>query len=206
MTGNPAAYPVTVMFRQDLGINRLWGIPLIGLMVRVIFAIPLFIVLAILGIAAYVAILLLWIPVLLTGHQAGLVYTILGGYLRFSIRLLAYIYLLEGRYPPFTFGEAPDADVFVHFEEGQPINRLWGIPILGYVVRYIVLIPHLIVLAVLGIAAVICLYLSWIPVLLMGRQAGLVYALVGGWLRYIVRVGAYLFLLTDRYPPFSLSN
>ena len=206
MTAMPAAYPVTVSFREGVSIGRLWGIPVLGLMVRAIVAIPLFIVLLIFGIAFDVALLLLWIPVLLTGRQAGLVYAIVGGYLRFSTRSLAYLYLLAGQYPPFTAGEVPGEEVAVHIEEGQSINRLWGIPILGFMIRWIILIPHLIVVAIISIAAGILLYFAWIPVLLMGRQSHLVYALVGGWLRYYVRISAYLLLLTDRYPPFSLSN
>jgi hypothetical protein len=206
MPASEGAYPVTVTFREDSSIGRLWGIPLIGIIVRVILAIPVFLVLFLVGIVAYVAILLLWIPVLLTGRQAGLVYTVVGGYLRCSTRVLAYVYLLAGQYPPLGVSEVAGEDVAVHVEEGQSINRLWGIPILGYFVRWIVLIPHFIVLWVLTIVAAFLLYVTWIPVLLTGRQAGLVYTLVGGWMRYYVRVIAYMLLLTDRYPPFGLGN
>ena len=50
----------------------------------------------------------------------------------------------------------PNTDMYpvdVRFREDAPINRLWGIPVLGYIVRWCVLIPHFIVLFFLGIAA-----------------------------------------------------
>ena len=42
--------------------------------------------------------------------------------------------------------------------------------------------------------------------LLLGRQSQLVYSVVGGWLRWSLRVTTYLWLLHDKYPPFSLGN
>lgn len=207
MTAAADAYPVDVTFREDAAIGRLWGIPLIGFIVRAFVAIPLWLVVVIMGIATYVAAFLLWIPVLLYGRQAGLVYAVVGGYLRCVIRLQAYVFLLAGKYPPLApAAPQPDEDAAVRIDEGQLINRLWGIPLLGLIVRSIILIPHFIVLWVLSIVAAIFLSFTWIPVLVLGRQAELVYTVVGGWMRWYLRVGAYLLLLSDRYPPFRLGH
>ena len=78
--------------------------------------------------------------------------------------------------------------------------------ILGFTIRAIILIPHFIVLWLIGIAAFVLIAFSWLPVLLLGRQSQLVYSVVGGWMRYGLRVTTYLMLLHDRYPPFSLGN
>jgi hypothetical protein len=75
-------YPVHVTFVADTGQNRLWGIPIVGAVVRSILVIPHVIILVVVLIAVYVALLLNWVPVLVNGRQAGWVYTILGGYLR----------------------------------------------------------------------------------------------------------------------------
>ena len=66
-------------------------------------------------------------------------------------------------------------------------------------------IPHYIVLAFLGIAAVVCIVIAWFAILFTGRYPRGLFDFVLGVGRWSVRVSAYAFLLaTDRYPPFSL--
>ena len=48
------------------------------------------------------------------------------------------------------------------------------------------------------------LLFAWVPVLVSGRQADLFYSLIGGFVRWQTRVGAYLLLLSGTYPPFRL--
>jgi len=57
-----------------------------------------------------------------------------------------------------------------------------------------------------GIVAAIVACFSWLPVLVVGRQAGLVIDLLGGYWCWSTRVSAYVVQLTDRYPPFRLSS
>ena len=86
------------------------------------------------------------------------------------------------------------------------INRLWGIPLIGVLIRGILLIPHFIVLWLLGFLVGILYLFMWVPVLILGRQADLMYTIVGGTTRWGFRVLAYLLLMVDRYPPFSLGE
>jgi hypothetical protein len=197
-------YPVKVTYAEDEGQNRLWGIPLLGLIVRTILCIPQAIVLAILVLVLYVIVLLNWIPILFNGRQAGWIYSIAGGLFRLSLRVSAYILLITGRYPPFGLGGEHTVDVTLGESEAQ--NRLWGIPIVGVMIRAILLIPHLIVLTLLGIVVGILALFTWVPVLLTGRTADWVVRWVGGFYRWSFRVYAYAFLLTGRYPPFSLDD
>ena len=145
-----------------------------------------------------------WIPVLFLGRQASWAYALLGGFLRWSIRVQTWGQLLSGTYPPFTGAEADGQHVRVRIDEEQRINRFWGIPLIGFLVRYIILIPHFVILAILGLVVWFLLWFAWIPVLINGRQADLIYSLVGGFVRWQARVGAYLMLLSGPYPPFRL--
>ena len=74
-------------------------------------------------------------------------------------------------------------------------------------VKWLLAIPHYIVLAMLIILAIVAAILSWFAILLTGRYPkGLFYFVVGVY-RWFLRVNAYAFLLvTDRYPPFSLAR
>ena len=203
---DPDGFPVRVMYDETQGIGRLWGLPGIGVAVRALLLIPHFIVLWLLAIAVGFVMLVSWIPVLINGRQAGFVYSILGGFQRWILRVTSYLYLLTSGYPPFSLSGEDDYRVRVEIDRDQPINRFWGIPILGLLIRWIILLPHYVVLWIIGIAAMVLILFSWVPVLILGRQSQLVYSVLGGWLRWSLRVSTYLMLLHDRYPPFSLGN
>ncbi|MFV2062414.1 MAG: DUF4389 domain-containing protein [Chloroflexota bacterium] len=201
----PDAYPVNVSFDRAATINRLWGIPFIGAFLRWVLLIPHFFVLVLVSLVAALLLLFSWIPVLILGRFPGWGYRWVGGLMGWSTRIWAYQQLLTPAYPPFSLS-AEDYPVNVRFDEGVRINRLWGIPILGWVVRGILLIPHYIVLSLIAVLVGILLIFTWVPVLILGRQADLIYTVVGGFMRWGFRVIAYQLLMVDRYPPFSLGE
>jgi hypothetical protein len=172
--------------------------------VRWLCVIPHVIVLFFVAILVAIAMLLTWIPVLFMGRQAGWVYGLVGGFMRWCIRVETWVFLLSGTYPPFTGAEADGQHVRVRIDRDQPINRFWGIPIIGLAIRILILIPHFFVLWILGLITWLLLWFAWIPVLINGRQADLIYSLVGGYIRWQTRVSAYLLLLSGPYPPFRL--
>lgn len=197
-------YPVRVGFTPDAGQGRLWGIPVLGSMIRLILVIPQAILLVILGLAVCVAMLVSWIPVLLTGRMAGWGYGLLGGYLRLSVRVSAYVLLVTGAYPP--FGPGGEHAVGITFDETEEQNRLWGLPLIGVAVRAILLIPHLIAIWLLGFLIGFLMAFTWVPVLFGGRTSDWVIEWLGGYYRWITRVCAYAMLLTGTYPPLSLRD
>jgi len=72
--------------------------------------------------------------------------------------------------------------------------------------RIILAIPQFIVLYFLFIAAFFVLVIGWFGALFMGRLPEWVHSFVSGVVRWTTRVYAYMYLLTDRYPPFSLDD
>ena len=91
--------------------------------------------------------------------------------------------------------------------KGRPlaVNRFWAIPIVGILVKAIILIPHFIVLYVLGIVVAICQLVIWIPVLFTGEYPQWAFQLVSGYTLWSIRVYSYLLGLIDAYPPFSFT-
>jgi hypothetical protein len=203
----PAAdeYPVKLDVTVGGELNRLWGIPYFGMLVRIILAIPHLLVLLVLGIGLYVVMLLGWIPILISGRVPAIQANWVKEAVHRMTRVLAYAYFLfPGGYPPLEPG-APNPLTLTINLEGRSMSRLWGIPIVGLMVRYIALIPHLIVLGVLFLVGFLALIILWIPILINGRYPGWAMTLYTGLLRYAARVEAYLLLLPIPYPPFSLS-
>ncbi len=117
---------------------------------------------------------------------------------RFQGRVLAYVALLTDRYPS-TVDEQT-----VHLEIDYPdakhdLNR-W-LPL----VKWLLALPHVIALALVGIAVILAIVTAWFAILLTGRYPPALFDFVVGACRWALRVQAYAFLLvTDRYPPFSL--
>jgi hypothetical protein len=117
---------------------------------------------------------------------------------KFGARVGAYIGLLTDVYP------STDEDQSVHIEIPYPdvakdLNR-W-LPL----VKWLLAIPHYIVLAWLAFAAIVCVVIAWFAILFTGRYPRGLFDFVVGVGRWGLRVTAYAFLLTtDRYPLFSL--
>jgi hypothetical protein len=70
--------------------------------------------------------------------------------------------------------------------------------------RLVLSIPHLIIIWALGLAWGLTTVVAWFAILLTGRYPAALYDFAVGVLRWTTRVEAYLLLLDDDYPPFSL--
>ena len=83
----------------------------------------------------------------------------------------------------------------------EPLSRwLW-------LVKWLLAIPHYIVLLFLYIGAVLAVIAAWFAILVTGRYPRSLFDFIEGVMRWHNRVAAYAFLLiTDRYPPFSLQS
>jgi hypothetical protein len=200
----PPIYPMITTFDESVTMSRLWGIPILGVVVRGILLIPHFIVLTFYAIVVALLQLVIWIPVLVNGRYPAWGYAIVGGFIRWVTRVQAYAILAASAYPPLSTGGRHDVDV--RWDESQAIARWAGIPLLGVWIRSILLIPHFIILYFLGIAVWALGFVTWIPVLMTGRYADWAYRIVGGYVRWQNRTLCYAFLMTGPYPPFSLDD
>jgi hypothetical protein len=118
---------------------------------------------------------------------------------RFSMRVSVYFALLRDEYP------STDEEQAVHVGMVYPdanTQLMRGMPL----VKWFLAIPHWIVLFFLGIASWICVIIAWFAILFTGRYPRSLFDFVTGVYRWSFRVQAYaLLLITDKYPPFSLS-
>ena len=118
---------------------------------------------------------------------------------RFGARVCAYLVLLTDRYP----STVDEQSVHLHIaypDAERDLNR-W-LPL----VKWLLAIPHYVVLFVLSVAAFFAVVIAWFAILFTGRYPRGLFDFVVGVGRWWLRVQAYAFLLvTDRYPPFSLS-
>jgi len=117
---------------------------------------------------------------------------------RFTTRVGSYLLLLTDRYPSTVDEQAIHLDI-TYPDAKKDLNR-W-LPL----VKWLLAIPHYIVLLFLFIGLMFAVIVAWFAILFTGRYPQSFFNYVVGVLRWSVRVNAYAFLLTtDQYPPFSL--
>ena len=118
---------------------------------------------------------------------------------RFSNRVGVYLALMDDQYP----STDEQQSVSLHFPHPDPKTELnrW-LPI----VKWILAIPHYIVLLFLFLAAFVCVIIAWFAILFTGRYPRGLFDFLVGVGRWGNRVNGYAFaLVTDQYPPFSLN-
>lgn len=117
---------------------------------------------------------------------------------RFSFRVGSYVLLLRDEYPSTEDEQAVHLDV--DYPDAKQLNR-W-LPL----VKWLLAIPHYILLIILAIGVLFAVLIAWIAILVTGQYPRPLFDYVVGVGRWGLRVWAYAFLLvTDSYPPFSLS-
>jgi len=119
---------------------------------------------------------------------------------KFWLRIAAYGLLMRDEYPSTDDDQSIQVDI-PYPDVKKDLNR-W-MPLF----KWILVIPHLIVLLLIFIAVVVCSVFAWFAILLTGQYPKRIFDFVEGFLRWSLRVNAYVFLLTtDEYPPFRLGE
>jgi len=118
---------------------------------------------------------------------------------RLSNRVCVYLALMDDRYPSTTDRQSVHLD-YAYPDATRDLNR-W-LPL----VKWFLAIPHYLVLVVLDVVAVIGVIVAWVAILFTGRYPRRIFEFVAGVIRWNNRVIGYACtLVTDKYPPFSLS-
>jgi hypothetical protein len=149
-----------------------------------------------LGAAAYAMAIVSWFTLLIMGVQFRGIRDFSMYYLRWRTRALAYMALFVDPYPP--FGDEPYPATIEVRDPAQPRDSA------TIAVRLLLVLPHLVVLCVLLLAWLITTVIAWFAILFTRSYPPSLYRFGIGVMRWGLRVEAYLLLLVDDYPPFTL--
>ena len=208
-------YPVTLTVEYPERLSRLTTF------FRFFMLIPQMFIFFFVCIAAWVIMFLSWWAILFTARYPEVFLNFITWWLRWAARLTAYFFLLTDKYPPFSGREETGYPIIFGVEPPGELSRLttffrfpviampmfiWGEglkwqwqPSAGMPM----LIPHLVVLYFISIAAYFILFLAWWAILFTGRYPRAFFDFITWWFRWYTRMGAYAYLVTDKYPPFS---
>jgi hypothetical protein len=175
-------------------------------LVNWLLAIPHFVILYGLRILSQVVGIISWFAIVFTGSLPEGLANIQMMYMRYEMRTYTFVLFMRETYPPFAFGTTAydggeDSQVRVDFGP-----RLTERNRLTVAFRIILVIPHLVVLAVLGFAATVVTFIALFAVLFTGRWPDGMRSFVLNVYRWYLRVSTYFLLLTDEYPPFAFAE
>jgi hypothetical protein len=148
------------------------------------------------AVAAFLAIVS-WFTILFTGRHIAGIRQFTAFYLRWRVRAIAYLTLLEDAYPP--FGDAPYPASLEIADPAGPRDRL------TVALRLLMVVPHVLVLIFVLLAWFVTTVIAWFAILFTGAYPQGLYDFGVGALRWVLRVQAYFLLMVDDYPPFSLT-
>jgi hypothetical protein len=148
-----------------------------------------------LGAVAYFLAIISWFTIVFAGAHIIGIRQFTTFFLRWRVRALAYLMLLEDVYPP--FGDQPYPAAAEVVDPAGPRDRVS----VGF--RLILAIPHIVVLFFVMIAWFVTTVVAWFMILLTGEYPQGLYQFGVGSLRWLIRVQAYLLLIVDDYPPFA---
>lgn len=201
----PEAYPVRLTVQRPDAQSRLTNFPLfIGTFIRFILAIPHLAILYFFQILADVVYLIATVAILFSGRYPEGLLRLHVGYLRWGANVYGYLGHLYDAYPPFSTSPQ-EYPLQLEVDSPPSSSRLLNFPILGLIIKFVLTIPHLIVLAFLMLIVYIVIFIAQFAILFSGSFPAGMHSFVVGVSRWYVRVYAYQYAVTDRYPPFSLS-
>jgi Domain of unknown function (DUF4389) len=151
-----------------------------------------------LGAVVFFLAVISWFTILFSGSHIVGIRQFTHFYMRWRVRALSYLMLLEDPYPPFGDALYPASISIV--DPTGPRDRL------TVAVRILLGIPHFIVLFFLIFAWWLTTLVAWFAILLTGEYPARLHTFGTGVLRWFMRVEAYMLLLVDDYPPFQLGD
>ncbi|MDI6857721.1 MAG: DUF4389 domain-containing protein [Dehalococcoidia bacterium] len=165
--------------------------------VKWLLVLPHWIIVGLLGFVAEVMTVIAWFAILFTGRYPKGLFDFVVGVYRWSYNASVYPFLMRDEYPPFSMstGQYP---LTYEVEYPERLSR-WLI-----FVKWLLVLPHLIVLSILSIVYLFTVFVAWFAILFTGRYPRGLFDFAVGYLRWSARVNAYFILLRDEYPPFSL--
>lgn len=191
-------------------------------LVKWILAVPHYIVLAVLSVAAVVVTIAAGVAILVTGRYPRSWFSFVVGALRWHWRVGFYAYAALGtdRYPPFALGRA---DYPADLEVVYPDRLSRGLVLVKW---WLLVLPHLLIVGIItGGGAVLVgasagedsvnggfsllgllVLMAAVGLLFTGRYPQGLFALNIGLNRWVYRVATYVMLLRDEYPPFRLDQ
>ncbi|HEV2339938.1 MAG TPA: hypothetical protein VGT05_04240 [Patescibacteria group bacterium] len=183
--------------------SRLYAVPLFGIVAKIILLIPVFIELAFLNITSFFVMIVGSFYILFAKEYWRWEYDFFLKLMTFTAKISFYFAGLTDEYPGFSLKRANYFSLEIPYP--KELNRMFAIPIAGFVVRFLLLIPFSIYRTIIQNGANLAVFVSWIPVLFSTYYPETTYEIFRDSLRLSLASTSYYAGLSDHYPSFSIS-
>jgi hypothetical protein len=197
-------FPLDLTIRHPEHQRILTNIPIVGTAVRYVLVYPSSLIVGILAYASFLSYVAATFAILFTGRYPHGLFKLIVGNMRWYLNIQGYLLHLFDDYPPLDLDQR--SDWWVQFAIGYPEHpsRLLNLPLLGLLIKAILLIPHLLAIIVLNALALVVSLIATVAIVFSGKYPLGLHRFVTGILRWEYRVIAYWAGVSDIYPPFSL--
>jgi hypothetical protein len=168
---------------------------------RIILAIPWIIVAYVYEIAAFFTQIVAWVALVITGRYPEGLYKLNAGFVRFRIRVFAWIYLQTDEWPPFGIGDDPNYPIRIEFGPREAKQSR-----LKVFFRIILALPMLILVYVVGYVHLFLAVTAWLTIVFRGYLPEGVNNAMTFCNGFYARLYGYVAFLTDSYPPVGLEK
>ena len=200
-------YPVDVTVEYGDG-QRSKGLAVLGIFfpLKVLLAIPHFVILGFLSIGVFFATWFGYFGIAFNGALSPGIARFVHNYLGWTLRITAWVASWRDEYPAFAL-EQPDYQAHVVITEPNLLRKK-GLAVAGIIffLKAALLIPHIIILELLGIAAAVAGWVAYWIIAFTGVYPDGIFKFAVGAMRWTTRTNAWLYSLTDEYPPFRLES
>ncbi len=206
---NSSVPPKSANYYPNLAVSQIkdpskfYAIPLLGGFVKIIILIPVFIELAFIAVAVWILSIVNSLNVLINGKYWQTSFNLTLGMMKLGAKVYLYFMGLTNKYPGFSLDTNDDFSIDIEMPKNP--SRFYAIPILGLLVRFILMIPYSIYSSVLHYGAHIGAVISSFAVLANGKYPESTFEFERDSLRVNLASGAYFAGFSDAYPSFWIS-
>jgi len=183
--------------------NKLYAFPVVGLLIKTIMLIPVSIVSLLVGLVYGVFMLITPFVILFTGKYWNTAYTFSLGYFIYLAKIQLFFAGISDKYPGFNLQTNGIFDI--HLPKPASPSRLMAFPILGYVGRFLIMIPYNIYQTVLQYGMYFAIIGSWFGIWSKGKYPESLYEFIRDELRVSLAYWTYMSYLSDTYPSSKIS-
>lgn len=197
-----SVYP-SLQIKNNDNPSRLLNFPIFGPIIKLILLIPVFIYAWVISIGFVILWMITPFAILFTGKYWDTAYRYTLGYLRITVKLSLYIYGITDKYPGFNMS---DNGVFsLTVDKPEHPSRLLAFPVLGIVIRMILLIPFLIWIQILSQGASFAYFIATFAIVFKRKYPESLFEFTRDSISRSLASTIYTSYLTDKYPSFKIS-
>jgi hypothetical protein len=196
------AYP-NFQIKNNVNPSRLLNFPILGPIIKIVLLIPVFLWMWLLAFGFVFFWIITPFVILFTGRYWDAAYKFNLGYLKLAIKMNAFFYGLTDKYPGFSRSE--DGLFTITVNKPEHPNRILAFPLLGIIIRVVLLIPYMIWLQILGQGTNVAYFIATFAILFKKKYPESLYEFVRDDISRGMATNVYTAYLSDTYPSFKIS-